>query len=211
MPSKMFIKDPQTGSLKTVVILRAWVDASGRQVFLHANGRYGYKDGSPLKSRAEIDIIGDPRQREQAAAWWDRCGAEESRQYYEALQRAIRDLAGDFRAELPDDTDLDAVLYARRPTGKKKGAISAPHTWMEWFPKRPDWWGQAQRVEFLDYAYEMSVREDATMDTLPAPEPAPDKKKSSASLSVAADDTGAAVVEPAGDVTAAPAGPDGSW
>lgn len=154
MSSKMFIKDPRTGGLKTVVILRAWVDASGRQVFLHANGRYAYKDGSPLKSRNELDIIGARQQRETAQAWWDRTGEEESRRHYKALEEARREAEGDFRAGLPDDTDLDAVLYSRRPAGRKKGAVSAPRAWMEWFPKRPDWWGQASRIEFLDYVYE---------------------------------------------------------
>lgn len=165
MPAKMFIKDPQTGKLKTVVILRSWIDASGRQVFLHGDGHYGYKDGAPLKSRGELDIIGDPRQREPALAWWDRGGEEASRQYYENLQQRMRESVGDFRPELPDETALDAVTYVRRPRGKKRGAVSSPRTWMEWFPKRPDWWGQAQRVDFLDYTYEMTSPED----TIPEP------------------------------------------
>jgi hypothetical protein len=69
-----------------------------------------------------------------------------------------------------DQTLVDAILYTRRGNGKKKGAaISAPKSWMEWFEKRPDWWGQAKRIEFMDYIYEIA-EETAVPDAAEAPE-----------------------------------------
>jgi len=154
MSQTLFVKTP-TGQ-KAVQILRTWLDASGKSVYLHANGRYAYKDGAPLKSKGELDLIADRGQRTLAQAWWDRYGEKESISYYADLEAKQLEAAGDFRESAMDLSDLDAILYMRRPTGRKKGAVTKPHSWMEWFSRRPDWWGQAKRIDFADYAYEMA-------------------------------------------------------
>lgn len=154
MSQTLYVKTPGGGQ-KPVQILRTWLDASGKSVYLHANGRYAYKDGAPLKSSAELDLISDRGQRTLAKAWWERFGGKESAEYYAALDAKQLEAAGDFQESAVDISDLDAILYVRRPTGKKKGAITSPHAWMEWFTKRPDWWGQAKKIDFPDYAYEM--------------------------------------------------------
>lgn len=155
MSQTLYVKIPGGGQ-KPVQILRTWLDASGKSVYLHANGRYAYKDGAPLKAPDELDLISDRGQRTLAKAWWERFGLKESTQYYAALEEKQLEAAGDFQEGSMDTSDLDAILYIRRPTGKKKGAITSPHAWMEWFTKRPDWWGQAKKIDFADYAYEMA-------------------------------------------------------
>jgi len=140
-----------------VQIIRSWGTSGGTSVYLHSNGRYAYKDGTPLKSENEFDIL-PLVQREAAIAWWNRAGKNESAAYYEGRLQKAREAAGDFRQEVKNTDELEAVLYIRRKSGAKKTvAATAPHTWMEWFKTRPDWWGQAHTIAFLDYAYEMVV------------------------------------------------------
>jgi hypothetical protein len=155
MAQTLYVKIPGGGQ-KPVQILRTWLDASGKSVFLHADGRYAYKDGAPLKSPDELDLISDRGQRTLARAWWERFGRKESEEYYRTLEEKQLEAAGDFQESAGDTSDLDAILYVRRPTGKKKGAVTSPHAWMEWFTKRPDWWGQAKKIDFADYTYEMT-------------------------------------------------------
>lgn len=157
MPQTLYVKTPGGGT-RPVRILRSWSDASGLQLFLHGNGTYGYINEAPVRKENEFDIIGDPRQRMLALAWWNRTGRKLSEAHYAEIEESLQETTGDFRTEpAQQESDLDGILYIRRATGKKKkgGAVTAPHSWMEWFPKRPDWWGQAKRVDFPDYAYEM--------------------------------------------------------
>jgi hypothetical protein len=155
MPQQLTIK-AKDGSLKNIQVLRCWQDISGKQVFLHLNGSYAYKDLTPLRSAGEFDIIADPRQKAQALAWWKRAGEAQSKAYYNEQETAALDQTGDFQPEpARAGTEMDAVLYFRRPIGRRKGAVSAPKSWMEWFGTRPDWWGQARSVDFADYRYEM--------------------------------------------------------
>ncbi len=157
-------------TVKTVKVLRCWIDINGQEVYLHADGRYARKDGQPLKGTPDFNVIGDVLQREQALRWWKRTGEEESRAYYQAIDEKRREEAGDFRVIDSDQTVVDAILYTRRGSGKKKGtAVSAAKSWMEWFEKRPDWWGQAKRIEFMDYIYEIA-EETAVPETAEAPE-----------------------------------------
>lgn len=175
MPQTLYVKT-KSGSHIEVTVLRSWSDISGKHIFLHAHGLYGYKDGSPVRNVTEFDIIGDQNQRRLAVHWWERIGKEYSARYYEAEETRARERIGDFRIEEEiNQTVYDAVLYARRPAGIKKGAVSAPRSWMEWFAKRPDWWAQAKKIEFLDYVYEM-LDEEAGKETLQAPgtSPGPD-------------------------------------
>jgi hypothetical protein len=166
MTQKLYVKT-KDGSQIEVNILRSWSDISGRHIFHHAQGHYGYKDGTPLISETEFDSIGDPGQRTQAKNWWKRTGRAMSEKYYAQAAALARESIGDFRiVEDETMTSLDAVLYTRRPT--LKGAISKPRSWMEWFAKRPDWWGQARKIDFLDYVYEM-VQEETAPDTMQAP------------------------------------------
>lgn len=156
MAQILFVKQ-KDGTSKTVKVLRAWIDINGQEVYLHANGRYARKDEQPLKSVSDFNVIADRIQREGALRWWERSGKAESEAHYAAIEEKHREEAGDFRIAENDRTTLDAVLYTRRGAGKKKGAaVSAARSWMEWFDKRPDWWGQAQRIEFMDFIYELA-------------------------------------------------------
>lgn len=162
---KLFVK--QGDEMREIHVLRSWQDISGRQIFLHSNGLYGYKDGTPVKSVTEFDIM-PIEHRKQAVSWWNRGGHKVSADYYAEMERKTAEKAGDFQAMLGDsNTALDAVLYSRR--SKKGGALSAPRSWMEWFEKRPDWWGQASEIQFNDYKYTMTAIEDDHDKTLSAP------------------------------------------
>ena len=165
MAQILYVKQ-KDGQMKPIKVLRAWVDINGQEVYLHADGRYARKDEQPLKAAADFNIIADNVQRDQALRWWKRAGEAESKAFYQAIEDKRRDEAGDFRIAENDLTALDAVLYTRRGAGKKKGAaITAPRSWMEWFDKRPDWWGQAQRIEFMDFVYGLA---EETADAGPA-------------------------------------------
>jgi hypothetical protein len=152
----LFVKTA-TGEMKEVTVHRSWQEAGGTAVYLHANGRYAYKDGTPLKKREELDIL-PGAQRKMAQLWWDRIGGQESKAFYKSIETQAEAVAGDFQDNLLTTTELDSALYVRRSA--KGGAVSAPHAWMEWFTKRPDWWGQAKVIGFADYIYEMAVIEE---------------------------------------------------
>lgn len=143
---RLFVK-----GLGEVVVHRSWKDISGVEVFLHTDGRYANKDGTPLKKREELDIL-PPTQRAIAQAWWDRSGKKQSEDHYRGMEKKQAAIAGDFQDNVPESTtELDSALYARR--SRKGGAISAAKSWMEWFSKRPDWWGQAEAIGFPDFVY----------------------------------------------------------
>jgi hypothetical protein len=162
---KLFVK--QGDEMKEIHVLRSWQDISGRQIFLHHNGVYGYKDGTPVKNITEFDIM-PIEHRQQAVAWWKRGGQKLSADHYAEQEKKVQEKAGDFQAMMGDgNTALDSVLYTRR--SKKGGAVSAPRSWMEWFEKRPDWWGQATHIQFNDYIYTMIAVEEVTAQTIPAP------------------------------------------
>lgn len=153
------IKTPE--GVKSVHIIRAFHDAGGKKVYLHANGRYAYKDGKPLLAASDLDIIGNVEQREAALRWWKYTGEAESKAYYDAVKQRERERIGDFHSgTVLAESDLDGITYVRRPALKKKTAVSAPHTWREWFEHRPDWWGQAEIVQFRDFIYELIRPED---------------------------------------------------
>lgn len=161
----LFVK--QGNEMKTIHVLRSWQDISGRQIFLHHNGVYGYKDGTPVRSATEFDIM-PIEHRQQAMAWWKRGGQKLATDYYTAQEKKLEEKAGDFQTMMGEgNTALDAVLYTRR--AKKGGAVTAPRSWMEWFEKRPDWWGQANQIQFNDYTYTMIATAEAPAHTLAAP------------------------------------------
>jgi hypothetical protein len=141
-----------------VKILRSWQDGAGHQLYLHADGVYGYKDGAPVRTKAELDVIGSGVQREMARQWWEATGKELSKSFYRRIEDAERARAADFviddRAE---QTNRDQVLYRRRPKGAAgKKEWSQPFAWMEMFTARPDWWGQAESIIMRGYEYEQA-------------------------------------------------------
>lgn len=154
--------DPKTGrqrvGIKTVYVSMSWQTADGKQIYLHADGIYGYKDGSPVVSRAELEdpmVIGDPQQRKIALAWWDRKGKTVSKEFYSRQQqiqkKAFENTPG---VEREAEADLDQILYARRPTkDKRRAAFGEPFTWFSVFKSRPGWWG-ADIVEDGQWRYE---------------------------------------------------------
>lgn len=165
------IKDKQGNNvIKHVKIIRAWSEGNGNQLFLHANGTYGYKDGSPVKSEAELNIITDKGQRRLARLWWEQTGARKSRDYYRKQEQRLleRQSAGVPNVVLGDASDLDMVLYIRRPiTTRSRDAFSDPNTWYEWFDARPEWWGYATVIELAGYRYErVQPEEDRDADKL---------------------------------------------
>ena len=170
MAQKLFIKvtkpDGTTGQ-KEINVIRSWQESDGRQIFLHTNGVYGYKDESPVQGKQEFDIIGDPTQHRLACNWWDRIGEQMSKGFYEVRKAEIerRQLEGVPVVE-GDSSNLDAMVYIRRPVkDKRKKAFSEPSTWPEFgFTVRPDWWGIAGMIELGAYHYE---REEEVEDERP--------------------------------------------
>jgi len=161
MTQDLFIKDtdPKTGksSMKKVTIIRSWQDASGKQLYLHMNGTYGYKDGSPVKTAHELDeLIHDKHQAAAAKAWWERTGKALAEQFYvekdkqdEERQRRLTPVQGDL-------SELDTAVYTRRPVNdRRKNAWSGPGTWVTWFTARPEWWGLATTIEIQGYRYKL--------------------------------------------------------
>jgi hypothetical protein len=153
---KLNIEKTSVGGEKTVIqvdVIRSWQDASGGLILLFANGSYGYRNGEPVRSAAEFGIIGSAVQRKAAMAWWERAGEEISRAYYAAKVRREEELQGDFQASpAGKESELDGVLYTRAPSGTPD-EVSGPFSWMDLFPNRPDWWGQALSIQFGDFVY----------------------------------------------------------
>lgn len=171
MPQKKFVTktDPRTGQETRVEqnVLRTWQDAGGGQVSLFTNGVYGHSDGSPVRRPDEFGLISNKHQRQAAEQWWLRAGKELSKSYYEAIDREERRLSGDYNPAHGADTEKDSTLYYRQDV--TSGEIQGPFSWMDLFPKRPDWWGQGRGVAFDDYEY---VRADHyEMMGAPRPEP----------------------------------------
>lgn len=163
MPQKLFLKyvDPKTGKpgLRTVVVLRAWQEGSGTQLFLHANGVYGDKGGAPIKKKQELKIIGNLAQRAQAEKWWDLVGEKLSKNFFEKEDERQKELAERSVSGLvtTQAADIDGLMYQRRPIkDRRKAAFSDPATWPTWFNARPDWWGFASVIELGDWRYEVA-------------------------------------------------------
>ena len=170
MAQKLFIKDRDENgkeSLREVHIIRSWQDADGRQVFLHQNGVYGYKDGSPVRSERDFDIIAAPIQKKLAMHWWRTVGSRMSLEFYEDRARIEEERQADNVPVIPGDLGaLDAVLYRRR-TIKGKRAFGDPKTWYAWFQERPDWWGYAGMIEIGSHRYEQVSLDEAEPENPP--------------------------------------------
>lgn len=177
---QLYVKTKDAG-IKVVHILRSWQDISGQEVFLHADGTYGDRDGTPKKDAATFNIM-PVEHRELALAWWQRKGEKLSRKHYQDKAAKMAQRAGDYQEKIAAqemNSQLDAILYGRKNqlANGKFGAVEAAKPWMEHgFTKRPDWWGQAKVVEFKNCQYVMQEptlqKEDEKNDP-----PAPDKEK----------------------------------
>jgi len=179
MAQTLFVKEKDENGkdrLRPVKIIRAWQDADGRQVFLHHNGVYGYKDGSPVKSDQAFDLIDAPVQRKLAQAWWDKIGRRMSEEHYaqrdqEELERQTQGVP----VVNGDSSELDMVLYRRRPL-KGKRVFGDEKTWYACVEQRPDWWGQAAMIEIAGYRYERTeLIDDAPVPDGDAPLPDADQ------------------------------------
>ena len=155
---KLFIKEVGNDGkpiLRPVYIIRSWQESDGKQIYLHHNGIYGYKDGSPVKGKEEFEIISDSHQRKLAETWWDRSGKQISEKYYANLEKTLAARQDGLEGFAGSASDLDAAQYVRRLiTDRKKNAWSEPMSWFECSPDgRPDWWGKATVIEIGNYRY----------------------------------------------------------
>ncbi|WP_028316697.1 hypothetical protein [Desulfatibacillum aliphaticivorans] len=156
-------KDDGTEYIKKVHVIRTFGNASGQAVYLHADGSYGYKDGSPLRSKTELDIITNLAHRKAAQAWWEAVGKVKSEAHYAALAKREAELAGDQQFIDGPNSELDTVLYQRRAAGSKK-KWEDPFPWGALFPQRPEWWGQAASIAFKDWEYRLFETEEEAAD-----------------------------------------------
>lgn len=169
MPQTLFVELDKTpgGEKQTraVSVIRSWQAADGSTIMLFSNGSYGYRNGEPVRSAEEFEIIVTPVQIKAALAWWARAGKELSEAYYAAKARREAELAGDFQSMIDSgESDLDAALYTRISV-IDPGQVSGPFSWMDLFQRRPDWWGQAMQIRFGDYEYQ---RAEASAAATPA-------------------------------------------
>lgn len=154
----LYVKSKDAQSTSASQVIRSFMDASGAQIFLHANGVYGDKAGNPVAGKEELKLL-PPVHRARAEAWWDRIGHQISAEFRRKIEEREATRAGDFQESIAEmNSELDGILYARRAMvkGKPATAVTAPQAWMEFgFAARPDWWGQAKTVAFKDFTYEM--------------------------------------------------------
>ena len=149
---------PKTEDI-TIKVIRSWATLSGKQISLRVDGHYIYKDGSPVKTREELndpELIGDPQQRKLATAWFDTYGAKIAKDYYDK-QSELRRKALEYGTPMMQvsTTDADAALYIRRlKTQKQRKFFGDPTPWMNWFPKRPAWWGAVDKCDVGEHHYE---------------------------------------------------------
>ena len=98
MPQILYAKTPGGGT-RAVTVLRSWSDISGSHIFLHTNGVYGYKDGSPVKSENELNNL-PLEHSNQALSWWNRTGKQMSEAHYRAIEERNSANAGDYQEKL---------------------------------------------------------------------------------------------------------------
>jgi hypothetical protein len=145
---------------KKIFVVRSWSDSSGAAIYLHGNGIYGYKDGSPIRKPEEFNIIGNDLQRDQALGWWERKGKKFSEEYWSKKKEAERTA---LLSSSPDAVNvgmntLDAALYARRPAAKRANSLfSEPMHWWEFgWTLRPPWWGYLVKAEDANWYYRLA-------------------------------------------------------
>lgn len=163
MPQKLSIKlKSKTGEpfRRDIFIIRSWHDAGGQVIYLHKNGTFGYKDGAPVRSLHDLNLLSsDPAALRQAKLWWDTVGKRISEQYYLEQDARLEELAqrsiGSPQAA-EDNTSTDMVMYIRRPIKvRSRSAYCDPSVWGAFFDHRPDWWGSAHVIEIGGYRYEI--------------------------------------------------------
>jgi hypothetical protein len=143
-------------TVKKVTILRCYQDAGGGEVYVHANGTYGYKDGSPIRTEAELDIIGNPRHKSVAVQWFRKNQKQIDEHYRKRAEEELEAL-GDFNPSARPQSELDLVQYHRFETGKRPKKFAESFAWMELFKLRPDWWGLADELTFPDWTYVKAI------------------------------------------------------
>lgn len=165
----LFVQEKQgldeTGKLKKVekkiAVIRSWSDSSGKAIYLHANGVYGYKDGSPIRTMQELDIIGTQSlHRNIAISWWERRGKKMSEDYWaakeESEKKRLLEATPDF-ATVGIDV-RDQALYSRRPAAKRANNLFGDpmHWWEFGFTSRPPWWGLLTKAEDANWYYRLT-------------------------------------------------------
>jgi len=143
--------DPETGDEKVVKrkVVRSWHTADGREVYLHADGTYGQKNGLPVMSASDLDVIDDARQLRAAQAWWESAGKRRAAAVYDS---AAADPARD-----NDEYVLYFTYAGKRPKDPGPG-ISFREAG---FPVRPSWWGPAAMIDLGGTVYERVPESDA--------------------------------------------------
>lgn len=161
-------KNPK-GKPRQVRVVRSWMDANGQSLFLHSNGLYGYKDGSPVKTERELrDLIQDPMQLKYALNWWELRGREYSARYYAKYEEALEQ-SYNTRLSTPhgDHGGLDMCQYQVRPSkDRREQAFGDPKTWSELgYEQRPEWWGMARTMDTGELYYRrVELPEEAELD-----------------------------------------------
>lgn len=154
---RLFVKQRVNGkeTMIPVSIVRSWIQAGGKQVYLHASGVYGDKAGAPVVTADDLNVIPAGPQRIRAMDWWQREGKAMAAEHM-ARQLRYEDAMATPAASQDDAADLDTALYCRRKGNK---AASKPKTWSELgFVSRPQWWGSASQITFADgYTYLLYV------------------------------------------------------
>jgi len=138
-------------------IIAFWTDVAKGAIYLHENGVYGYKDGSPVRAKEELEtIISQPVQRKYALLWWDKVGSKLSKTFYDKKsEEEERRISQALHVQgLGEAVQLDLVQYQRRPTkDRSSAAYGDPTSWTEWFTSRPDWWGLAKTIQIGDWYF----------------------------------------------------------
>jgi len=158
--------------MNEVQIIRSWQDSHGEQLYLHTNGIYGYKDGTPVIKKEEFGIIGDKIQRRFAEEWWDRIGKRISEDHYTKAEDALvaRQEAGLAPVVQGDASVLDMALYKRRSLTGKDRKFGDPMTWYEWFNQRPEWWGHARVIEIAGFRYQQEAMVEEAAEEVEPPQ-----------------------------------------
>jgi hypothetical protein len=144
---------------RAVHIIRSWSAAGGAELFLHASGVYGYKNGSPVMSPSEFSIMGNEIQKQAAMTWWERKGKKLSEKHYADQKQKAQEAYENASPNLERVDVLDMALYTRRVAGKKGGPkpFSPPGSWLEFgFMVRPAWWGLVKACEDKVYVYRLA-------------------------------------------------------
>ncbi len=149
-----------------IIVIRSWHDSTHGHVFLTKNGDYCWKNGEKCLDAGKLKALITDLVHQSAALHWLASQTEKPRETPTVSEGS---------------NHLDYTRYFRIPSGETRpDGPSVP--WMSYFDRRPEWWGEAERVTIAGITWqraqdELSIGPDLDSDPEPDHKPSKGKKQ----------------------------------